>query len=306
MIRPPAPCSSAKGGSETLAFSRGPGEGETPPQDGRRGDPALQCERWVETSPWGGREDHAAPRGSGEGGDEGKTGHSADLSHLYPPGPRGDFYPSITLCPPAKDSLDVYFALRPGVLKSVIEEMRKHLSSEDGPIKGYWLLVEIDQWNCEGERLILLTSCSLLLGHYDFVGLRCNLVRRIPLRMIDRITHGPFQFSTFSLSSSPPSTRSSLTAFVKCTGPNPCPARRTAHCSSRDPSTCPQFLGLSLPSPAGPSLASPNPGASLGSRRGPGPTLMVSVHVGPAIPFPLGRGRILPYWPGIMSNCALR
>ncbi|XP_069774279.1 tumor protein p63-regulated gene 1-like protein isoform X3 [Narcine bancroftii] len=201
MIRPPAPCSSAKGGSETLAFSRGPGEGETPPQDGRRGDPALQCERWVETSPWGGREDHAAPRGSGEGGDEGKTGHSADLSHLYPPGPRGDFYPSITLCPPAKDSLDVYFALRPGVLKSVIEEMRKHLSSEDGPIKGYWLLVEIDQWNCEGERLILLTSCSLLLGHYDFVGLRCNLVRRIPLRMIDRITHGPFQFSTFSLSS---------------------------------------------------------------------------------------------------------
>ncbi|XP_069774280.1 tumor protein p63-regulated gene 1-like protein isoform X4 [Narcine bancroftii] len=142
MIRPPAPCSSAKGGSETLAFSRGPGEGETPPQDGRRGDPALQCERWVETSPWGGREDHAAPRGSGEGGDEGKTGHSADLSHLYPPGPRGDFYPSITLCPPAKDSLDVYFALRPGVLKSVIEEMRKHLSSEDGPIKGYWLLVD--------------------------------------------------------------------------------------------------------------------------------------------------------------------
>ncbi|XP_078288177.1 tumor protein p63-regulated gene 1-like protein [Rhinoraja longicauda] len=124
----------------------------------------------------------------------------ADLSRLYPPLPRGEFSPSV-LPPSSGQSHRVeFFALRPGVLQAAISETEKTLGDEDGKVQGAWLLTEVDHWNRESEKLVLLTPRVLLVFHYDFVGLSCHLLLRIPLHYIDSITVGPFHFPSTSLS----------------------------------------------------------------------------------------------------------
>lgn len=124
----------------------------------------------------------------------------ADLSRLYPPLPRGEFSPSVLPPPPGQSHRDEFFALRPGALQAAINEMERTLGEEDGKVQGAWLLTEVDHWNRESERLVLLTPRVLLVSHYDFVGLSCHLLVRIPLHYIDTIIVGPFHFPTSSLS----------------------------------------------------------------------------------------------------------
>jgi len=58
----------------------------------------------------------------------------------------------------------------------------------------------VDHWNREAERLVLITPTSLLVCQYDFVGLYCNEVLRVPLNFIDTITYGAFTFPETSFS----------------------------------------------------------------------------------------------------------
>ncbi|XP_078288107.1 tumor protein p63-regulated gene 1-like protein [Rhinoraja longicauda] len=124
----------------------------------------------------------------------------ADLSRLYPPLPRGEFSPSVLPPSSGQSHRDEFFALRPGVLQAAISETERTLGDEDGKVQGAWLLTEVDHWNRESERLVLLTPRVLLVSHYDFVGLSCHLLLRIPLHYIDSITVGPFHFPSTSLS----------------------------------------------------------------------------------------------------------
>ncbi|MCI4375535.1 hypothetical protein PGIGA_G00110670 [Pangasianodon gigas] len=93
-----------------------------------------------------------------------------------------------------------FFVLRPGTLDSAIEDIKSLVDQTvDGAVQSVWLLVEIDHWNNEKERVVLITEKSLLICKYDFIMLNCEQIQRIPLNLVDRITQGPFTFPPRSL-----------------------------------------------------------------------------------------------------------
>ncbi|XP_053492153.1 tumor protein p63-regulated gene 1 protein [Ictalurus furcatus] len=93
-----------------------------------------------------------------------------------------------------------FFVLRPGTLDSAIEDIKSLVDQKvDGAVQSVWLLVEIDHWNNEKERVVLITEKSLLICKYDFIMLNCEQIQRIPLNLVDRITEGAFTFPPRSL-----------------------------------------------------------------------------------------------------------
>ncbi|XP_037624918.1 tumor protein p63-regulated gene 1 protein isoform X1 [Sebastes umbrosus] len=93
-----------------------------------------------------------------------------------------------------------FFVLRPGTLNQAIKDVEALLDEEvDGSVHSVWLLAEVDHWNNEKERLAFITDNSLLVFKYDFIMFNCEQVQRIPLNIIDRISHGKFIFPKHTL-----------------------------------------------------------------------------------------------------------
>ncbi|XP_054458576.1 tumor protein p63-regulated gene 1 protein [Anoplopoma fimbria] len=93
-----------------------------------------------------------------------------------------------------------FFVLRPGTLNQAIKDVVALVNEEvDGSFHSIWLMAEVDHWNNEKERLVLITDNSLLVFKYDFVMFSCEQFQRIPLNIIDRISHGQFSFPKNSL-----------------------------------------------------------------------------------------------------------
>ncbi|KAG1940900.1 tumor protein p63-regulated gene 1 protein [Pimephales promelas] len=93
-----------------------------------------------------------------------------------------------------------FFVLRPGTLDHGIEDVKSLVDpTEDGAVQSVWLMAEIDHWNNEKERLVLITENTLLVCKYDFIMLHCEQIQKIPLNFIDRISHGTFCFPPNSL-----------------------------------------------------------------------------------------------------------
>ncbi|XP_020486246.1 tumor protein p63-regulated gene 1 protein [Labrus bergylta] len=93
-----------------------------------------------------------------------------------------------------------FFVLRPGTLNQAIKDVEALVDKElDGGVRSIWLMAEVDHWNNEKERLVLITNGSLLVCKYDFVMFNCEQIQRIPLNFVDRISHGTFSFPKHSI-----------------------------------------------------------------------------------------------------------
>ncbi|XP_075411741.1 tumor protein p63-regulated gene 1 protein [Tenrec ecaudatus] len=93
-----------------------------------------------------------------------------------------------------------YFVTRPGAIETAMEDLKGHITETSGEtIQGFWLLTEIDHWNNEKERIVLVTDTTLFICKYDFIMLSCVQMQRIPLSSICRICLGKFTFPGISL-----------------------------------------------------------------------------------------------------------
>ncbi|XP_004577838.2 tumor protein p63-regulated gene 1 protein [Ochotona princeps] len=93
-----------------------------------------------------------------------------------------------------------FFVTRPGAIESAMEDLKGQIAeTSEETIQGFWLLTEIDHWNNEKERILLLTDRTLLICKYDFIMLSCVQLQRIPLSAIDPICLGKFVFPRMSL-----------------------------------------------------------------------------------------------------------
>ncbi|XP_067453888.1 tumor protein p63-regulated gene 1 protein [Thunnus thynnus] len=101
---------------------------------------------------------------------------------------------------PGKFKTKRFFVLRPGTLNQAIKDVEALVDKEvDGSVLSVWLMAEVDHWNNEKERLVLITDNSLLVLKYDFLMFNCEQIQRIPLNFVDRIAHGTFSFPKRSL-----------------------------------------------------------------------------------------------------------
>ncbi|XP_066889603.1 tumor protein p63-regulated gene 1 protein [Kogia breviceps] len=88
----------------------------------------------------------------------------------------------------------------PGAIETATEDLKGHIAKTPGEkIQGFWLLTDIDRWNNEKERILLVTDRTLLIGKYDFIMLSCVQLQWIPLSAVYRICLGKFSFPTMSL-----------------------------------------------------------------------------------------------------------
>ncbi|XP_039225039.1 tumor protein p63-regulated gene 1 protein [Crotalus tigris] len=116
----------------------------------------------------------------------------ANFSPQSPPSPRTLLYPQRYADP---YDCRKYFVTRPGAFDQAMEDLKAHLAASKGETAhSFWLLTEIDHWNVEKERIVMLTDAALLVCKYDFIMLKCLDLQRIPLRYIERISTGPFAF----------------------------------------------------------------------------------------------------------------
>ncbi|KAJ1087099.1 hypothetical protein NDU88_000293 [Pleurodeles waltl] len=93
-----------------------------------------------------------------------------------------------------------FFVARPGALEQAVEDLKTHVTVREGEtVLSFWLLAEVDHWNNEKERVVMITEKNLLICKYDFIMLACQQIQKVPLNYVDRICRGQFTFPPRSL-----------------------------------------------------------------------------------------------------------
>ncbi|XP_072852469.2 tumor protein p63-regulated gene 1 protein [Pogona vitticeps] len=93
-----------------------------------------------------------------------------------------------------------YFVTRAGAFDQAMDDLKAHVVVSMGETAhSFWLMTEIDHWNNEKERVLVITDSALLICKYDFIMLKCLQLQKVPLNYIDRIVRGSFTFPERSL-----------------------------------------------------------------------------------------------------------
>ncbi|XP_068699832.1 tumor protein p63-regulated gene 1 protein-like isoform X2 [Montipora foliosa] len=92
-----------------------------------------------------------------------------------------------------------YFSLREGAFTNAVEDCKILLDENDGELLSSWLLSEIDHWDHEKERLLLITKKTLCVVKYNFIGVKVHEIKKIPLIHCDKIQIGRFVYPKNSM-----------------------------------------------------------------------------------------------------------
>ncbi|XP_076266457.1 tumor protein p63-regulated gene 1 protein-like isoform X4 [Rhynchophorus ferrugineus] len=94
-----------------------------------------------------------------------------------------------------------FFTYRDGVAERAATECAEEFldMESEGPVLGSFLLTQINHWDTDKERLILLTPKILLVVKYDFIALKRLSYKKLPLEDIEAIIIGDLVYPNGSL-----------------------------------------------------------------------------------------------------------
>ncbi|XP_065168249.1 tumor protein p63-regulated gene 1-like protein isoform X1 [Atheta coriaria] len=93
-----------------------------------------------------------------------------------------------------------YFTYRDGIIDKAVGDCISDIISEvDGALVGKYLLTEINLWDSDKERLILLMTNCVISVKYDFIALKILEYRRIFLKNLDNVVIGDLVYPPGSL-----------------------------------------------------------------------------------------------------------
>jgi hypothetical protein len=87
-----------------------------------------------------------------------------------------------------------YFSMDPNLISAAVTAVRSRLTEPDTNIRGTWILTEIDHWDLEKERLLMLTDNNLISVRYNFIQGVVEELKFIPLGAITSIVFGDFKY----------------------------------------------------------------------------------------------------------------
>lgn len=101
----------------------------------------------------------------------------------------------------SKATIKNFFAHRPGLFESSVEICQRDAVKPDldGSLIGAWLLTEIDHWDCEKEKVVLLTDSSLIVCKFDFVAQKVLDSKRLMLHNVRIVAVGNLVYPEKSL-----------------------------------------------------------------------------------------------------------
>jgi len=101
--------------------------------------------------------------------------------------------------PMAAHMADTFFSKKEDVahVQKVAEE--SIVQPADGHFEGLWILTEIDHWNNNHEKVVILTEKNLILVKYDFITKKIKFQDRVILKNIQKIQLGEIIFPPKSI-----------------------------------------------------------------------------------------------------------
>lgn len=95
--------------------------------------------------------------------------------------------------------VEQYYALKENMMEAAVASIKARLSERDANLKGPWLLTEIDHWDFEKERMVLLSDNNLLSTWYNFRYGQVEEIKLIPLKYIKEVITGQFVYPSLAV-----------------------------------------------------------------------------------------------------------
>ncbi|GFN74901.1 tumor protein p63-regulated gene 1-like protein [Plakobranchus ocellatus] len=93
-----------------------------------------------------------------------------------------------------------YYCYKGSHFEKAVNDCKSIVKQElDGSLKSTWLLTEIDHWDFEREKIVLLCEESMIVVKYNFINEKVYEYKRILLHIINSIGIGDFSYPNSSL-----------------------------------------------------------------------------------------------------------